>query len=424
MRDAASTLAVVETRVDDLRRRAGDLLTATRQELAERARLARIGDARLFSNVIALRGSAAARLRVRRVRAGGVVALPFEAWMGVTRCVTDAADVQAAWAQLLAREQAAPEGMLRGQPSTILDVPHATVSRRTSSELEVALQPRGQPSPASPVVLAVPRFVHALTPRKLSNVSHWLLDCLPQVVALESVAPGAHVLLPQTLQEFQRVTLALAGLTPAQMVPWDGTSIAGDRLLIFESDGRLGGGRPLSSLLELRRVVAAPRPAADAPAGRRIYVSRRDARKKRQWASNAPAIEALFASRGFEIVCPTDLPLPALVRMFREAAVVAGLNGAGLAHILFTPPGAQVIVLLTTSLVRWYARTEDARSLWLSDRHAASGELAALGDSPRFYAHVAAAFEQDRHSFVSGDDVPLDRLGEFLDDALVGRSTE
>lgn len=43
----------------------------------------------------------------------------------------------------------------------------------------------------------------------------------------------------------------------------------------------------------------------------------------------------------------------------------------------------------------------------------------APGDSPRFYARVAAAFDQYCHSFVSPGDVPLDRWSAFLDDVLL-----
>ena len=46
------------------------------------------------------------------------------------------------------------------------------------------------------------------------------------------------------------------------------------------------------------------------------------------------------------------------------------------------------------------------------------GELAQLGDSPRFYGHVAAAFGQTSHYFVGPDQVPLEQLAAFLDDVL------
>ena len=132
--------------------------------------------------------------------------------------------------------------------------------------------------------------------------------------------------------------------------------------------------------------------------------------------------QALFESRGFEVLCMADYSFPELVRTFREAAVVAGINGAGLAHILFSPARVHLIVLFSDSLIRWHADESGSRSLWKKN-HGEGGQLTALGDSPRFYAHVAAAFEQHCHSFVSGDDVPLDLLGAFLDDVLSQANT-
>ena len=107
------------------------------------------------------------------------------------------------------------------------------------------------------------------------------------------------------------------------------------------------------------------------------------------------------------------------MRIFAEARVVAGVNGAGLAHILFAPPGTHVILLFSDSLMRWHATEGGARSEWLDERRPAD-QLTALGDSPRVYAHVAAGFGQVSHSFVGGDEMPLDRLGAFLDEVLEG----
>jgi capsular polysaccharide biosynthesis protein len=151
---------------------------------------------------------------------------------------------------------------------------------------------------------------------------------------------------------------------------------------------------------------------------RRLYFSRRDAKVGRRWVLNEPAVEELFKARGFEIVNVAAFPLHDMVRLFSEARVVAGINGAGLAHILFSPEGTHVIPLFSDSLIRWHADEEGTRSLWARDRQVAVRRLSALGDSPRVYAHVAAAFEQYCHSFVGSDEMPLDPLAGFLDDVL------
>jgi hypothetical protein len=192
-----------------------------------------------------------------------------------------------------------------------------------------------------------------------------------------------------------------------------------ERLLTREAgcvDDRLRGAP--STALEIHHATVALAGVPATRPSRRLYVSRRDAKPHRRWVDNEPDVEALFASRGFEIVSMRDCPLPEQARMFASARVVAGASGAGLADIVFSPPGTHVITLVSDELLRWYAAEGQSRALWVSPTASAGGELAQLGDSPRFYAHVAAAFGQISHSFVGPDRVPLEALSAFLDDVL------
>lgn len=375
---------------------------------------------KLLSDTIVFDGTAADRSQVRRIVTSDPVERPFAPRVGITRCGSAAPDVRELWERLLEWERSCGDGMLRGGPSTVLEARDATIWRASTPTLQVALHQAEETAVTRQYAsAAVPRFTYALSPRKLRNISHWLLDCLPQVVALAKVASDATFLLPDAMSEIQRSSLALVGLSPRQIVPWHGEPTKCDRLLMFESDGRIGGGRPLSPLLELRRLLADTAAAGNGRSGRRIYVSRRDARKKRRWVADERGIEAVFQSRGFEILYMSDHRLPELAQAFRDAGVVAGINGAGLAHVLFSPPGTHLIVLFSDALIRWHADDRGARSLWASGQEADAGQLAALGDSPRFYAHVAAAFEQTCHSFVGGDEMPIAELSAFLDDVLM-----
>jgi capsular polysaccharide biosynthesis protein len=390
--------------------RTEDAMTEYRRRADERLRLGGVPRAKLLSDSIVLEGRPGLRVRVRRVSVGEAVERPFAERTGVTVSVKAAPDVQALWEGLRACEAAFPDAVLRGAPSTILDVGPAVVSTSGGRAVTASLV---DDVPQGGRVLAVPRFTYDVSAQKLRNFGHWFLDCLPQVVALAQVAPDAVFLLPATLKGFHRSTLALVGLAPHQLHSWDGAPAECARLLLFESDGRAGGGRPLASLMDLRRIVLqGPGPAGSR---RRIYVSRRDAKAKRRWMSNEPDVEAVFRSRGFEILVMADCPLDEQVRLFRDARIVAGPSGAGLADIVFSAPGTHVVVLLNDSLIRWYADQGGARSLWINDTRASGAELAALGDSPRFYAYLAAAFSQTCHSFLSRDQVPLDDLTGFLD---------
>jgi hypothetical protein len=344
--------------------------------------------------------------------------------------------VLAAWERLMTCEVNS-DGMLRGTPSTILDVPDAEVCLTNTSATRAPLRVstrHGHAAAPDHAVLAVPKFTHDFPSRKRDNFGHWLLDCVPQVVALMALAPNAVFLLPSPLKGFQRSVLSLVGLTDRQIVPWTGAPMRGERVVVFESDGRAGGGRPLSALMHMRGILlpgsagpgSAAQPGVQVSAlndrgerrlGRRLYVSRRDARSRRRWISNEPDVERLFESRGFEIINMADSPIHEQARMFREASVVAGISGAGLADVVFSAPGTHLIVLLGDGLMRWYAEQTGARSLWATDERAIGRPLAALSDSPRFYAHLAATFEQVCHCFI-GDALSIEPLSAFLDDVL------
>lgn len=390
------------------------LLELERERVTERASIAAIPRAKLRSTSILLDGTASQRLNVSRLRVGKLVERPFSRYLGITRCETEAPEVRELWERLLAFEAQCGEDVLRGYPSTILDVPNAAVSIVDGRMLRVSL---GAGNAAGPVV-AVPRCAYDCAPQKLRNFGHWLLDCVPQIVALWRIAPNAVFLLPQPAQRFHQSTLALVGINAEQLRPWDGSAVRGGRVLAFESDGRTGGGRPLSALMELRDLLAPPKNVATPARSRRIYVSRRDAGPKRRWVANEDEVEALFRSRGFDVVVMADCPLDEQVRIFREAHVVAGVSGAAFADLVFAAPGIHAVVLVSDSLVRWYADEAGARSSWAGGRRVAGGQLAALGDSPRYQAYLAAALEQRCHMFVAGDRMPVNALAEFLEDVL------
>ena len=384
------------------------LLEEERQRVDERAALVGIPSAKLLSTALALEGKPTQRARARRLPVGDRVEQPFSRWMGVNRVASDAADVRQLWTRMMTLESEC-EDVLRGAPSTVLDVPDASVSL-SGGTLRISTAPSAGEAAK---VVAVPKFTFDGTTRKLNNFGHWLIDCLPQVAALATVASDASFLVPAGMRGFQYATLGLLGVEREQIIEWDGSPLASERVLALESVGRDGGGRPLAALMQLRR-----RFMAAARGTRRLYFSRRDAKAARQWVVNEPAVEELFKARGFEIVTVAEFPLHDMVRLFSEARVVAGINGAGLAHILFSARGTHVIPLFSDSLIRWHADEEGTRSLWATDRKVDARRLSALGDSPRVYAHVAAAFEQHCHCFVGSDEMPLDELAAFLDEVL------
>ena len=267
---------------------------------------------------LVLEGPSRLRLNVARLSVGEAIEHPVASRLGVIESATADPRIQALWDSLHGHDGSADDEGLRGAPSTVLDIPGAVVrseedtARAGAGGRTLRVSVRAVAAPASAAraagVVAIPKFTFDFAQRKLRNFGHWLLDCVPQVVALSSIAPSARFLLPSPLRGFQRATLELVGLPAAQAVAWDGAPVEAARLLVFESDGRAGG-RPLSALLETRRLLTSRGTTASGKGTRRIYVSRRDADPKRRWVSNEPEVEALFASRGFEVLVMADCSL-------------------------------------------------------------------------------------------------------------------
>ncbi len=413
VRALSTQIAELNAEIDALQHHADDRLAAEHRRVIDRATLAAIPTPRLASGLIVLEGHPSQRLRATRARVGAPHDRTYSASIGVRRCVTGAVDTRERWDSLCALEAAYSRDEPRHGPATILDVPGGTVALNPDRRLRISM---ATGNPKSGQTVAIPQFAFTIPLRKRRNVAHWLLDCAPQIAALLAVAPDAAILLPEPILPVHEATLSLLGVDRQRLIPWTGQAIDSARIVALESDGRTGGGRPLSLLMELRRRIVPP---AGTSTGRRrrIYVSRRDAKPKRRWASNEGEIELRFQSRGFEIVSLSDYSLRDVARIFDEATVVAGLNGAGFAHILFSPPGTHLIMLYTDSLVRWHADDEGSRSLWTT-RAELSGDLSSFGDSPFFFAPVAAAFGQTSHALLAPDAIPADGLAAFLDEAL------
>lgn len=103
-----------------------------------------------------------------------------------------------------------------------------------------------------------------------------------------------------------------------------------------------------AELADLMTLFAAWR--APAPTGRRLLVSRKDARLRR--LTNEDALAEALAPHGYEVATPGALPLEEQIRLFSEAERVIGVHGAGLTNIAFMHPGGRVTELFGADYVQ------------------------------------------------------------------------
>ena len=183
------------------------------------------------------------------------------------------------------------------------------------------------------------------------NYGHFLLDCLPALLAIDSL--GLTAALPPIappLKRWNRELLSLAfprlavREVKAQAVRLD------EAAFCTAMDHYLH--KPNALVPQLReRILAHAARTGRGPA--RVYISR--AYPMRVMVDE-PALEAGLAARGFVIARTETMSVGEQIALVRDARVVVGATGAGLSNALFAPEGAKVIEIQPQTFTSWWLR--------------------------------------------------------------------
>jgi capsular polysaccharide biosynthesis protein len=179
---------------------------------------------------------------------------------------------------------------------------------------------------------------------------HWLIDFLPRLYNLVTLGydiGALKFLLPHNLSEPHQQWLEMLGVRRDNMVFYDVVTDCCRVERVLLPFGLRGNSRvhPLmhQALGWMRlRVLGADMPART---DRRLFVSRRAWRNTSRILVNEAALEAIAASRGFEVVSPEMLPLRDQAMLHAEASVLVGDYGSALHNSIFAPPGAFVLAI-------------------------------------------------------------------------------
>ncbi len=192
------------------------------------------------------------------------------------------------------------------------------------------------------------------------GIYHWLIDRVPTLAwTLRADAPTAAIPMADDAPDFERQTLALAGLDDRIVPITDAVFVK--RLII----GRVGfsGLRywddvaPIIDRIRERAIARARQEGVALP--ERIYVSRRDASRRRM--VNEAEVEALARNSGFEPVLMSKIPLWHQIALASSCQAVLAPHGAGLAHTLFVPPTASVQEIMPITDASYALRFNYAR---------------------------------------------------------------
>lgn len=188
----------------------------------------------------------------------------------------------------------------------------------------------------------------------MKNYWHWLAQSLPAIAHctawLRELGARKIGLITPELQPYQRESLRLAGLAPAEVVEL--TVFRSARAAHCAYSPFLSGAAAFTPSAYRRAVREAMLANAGIGTGsgpRRLFLSRRDSRKRP--LHNEAEVIACLAEFGFVTVCPGTMPVAEQVRTFARADLVVAPHGAGSANYLFMRPGSRVLELQQQALV-------------------------------------------------------------------------
>lgn len=201
-----------------------------------------------------------------------------------------------------------------------------------------------------------------------NNFWHWMVDCLPKLISLEKALPGQSLtlLMPETITPVQRESMlcVLPEHFTVSYLPADAWIETETFFWPSLASGRCNAMLPPGYFAEMRARVFARYGLGEAlPRGRRLYLTRRNAKHRR--VKNEDVVCSLLAEFDFEIVELEKLSFQEQVKLMHEASVVAGPHGAALASTVFS--GAiTLLVFYATPRPPNYFHTQ---SVALGQRH-------------------------------------------------------
>ncbi len=177
-----------------------------------------------------------------------------------------------------------------------------------------------------------------VVPASRQNVGHWLLDGLLRLAVLEEsgAAADAKLILPSAKRRYAEMAEAL-GYGSERYAGLDGGHWEVEHLLVPSFLGPSGFIRPWACRWLRNRVGVENRKKGK----RRLWVSR--SRAKWRKILNEDEVAALLRKHGFEPVQLEDLSFSQQVKLFADAEIVAGPEGANMSNLIFAPRGIRVL---------------------------------------------------------------------------------
>lgn len=169
---------------------------------------------------------------------------------------------------------------------------------------------------------------------------HWFNDAVPRLLTLETLAPKLTLLLNDFYRrDYVEETLKLFSFKKIEFIP-EKTFL---KVPHFQFAPYLSAaGKAPRNLQTLRRRFFSQFGYSHI-SPQRVFISRRNARYRH--IVNEAEVRGVLERFGFFYFVPEDYHFKDQFKIVHQAETIVGLHGAGLTHILFTPPHSTLIEL-------------------------------------------------------------------------------
>lgn len=208
-------------------------------------------------------------------------------------------------------------------------------SAQTDSPGYVGYLPRPRKVPGSVAVLAFGACS--------GNYYHFLIDCLPKLRHLELAGVTVDRYYAPYRYEFNRQLFDLWGIPATRILPArDLSHLTADDVYIPQP---LEIPRPADMRYLFETMARQRWSKVDGQPKQRIYISRAAAKVRR--VINEAEVTAALTRHGFLCIRLEEMPLVDQIQLFQQAEIIVAPHGAGLANMVFSPPGATVVEIGT-----------------------------------------------------------------------------
>ncbi|MDI1323154.1 MAG: glycosyltransferase family 61 protein [Algoriphagus sp.] len=174
------------------------------------------------------------------------------------------------------------------------------------------------------------------------NYFHWILECLPRILASRKLGINSPLLLPEYIYFTPYIQESLNDLK-IDTITFDFKKTVSVKSLYLPSHDSPCAFDP-NYLWDLIQSFQNIDCLKFRPPFRKVYISRKNALKRK--VSNEQELIPILEEEGFEVVQMEKLTFKQQRKLMSETKVLLSIHGAGLANLIFLPKQSKVVELL------------------------------------------------------------------------------